>query len=964
MTPQHDHQHSIQQETTVTQAFQADLACVGCAEAVERALRAHPQVTGVHVDYPAKTVHVTYRPGVATTPESIARLISDNAYGCRCTPADALDGEAKASVQALAHHADMTAVTMGTTADRMQYEFPATAAGKAHDAGHAAHATTAPAAPGPAARSSEAGNQSPLGGDISMDHAGHQPAAGHIQQPAMPGMDHGAHAEHGGMSHDMSDPRMARAMERDMRNRFFVALALTVPTLLFSSLAHSTFHIRLADQQPSNWLMLLFSTPVVWWAGWPFIGGAAISLKHRQLNMSVLIATGVLAAWGFSLLITVLGEGDTFYEAAAMLVTFVLFGHWMEMKSRRGTTDALRALFDLVPPTAHVIRGGTEQEVPTTELVVSDRIRLRPGDKVPVDGVLVEGSTSIDESLVTGESVPVDKAPGDAVVGGSINRAGSVVMVATKVGSETALAQIVALVQQAQSSKAPGQRLADKAAAYLVVLAVGSGVLTFLLWYFVGDKAAITALTFAISAVVIACPDALGLATPTAVAVGTGLGARHNILIKDAATLEGVAGIDAIVLDKTGTLTEGRPALTDVVVAGTDGWHAGRENELIGLVAAAEGSSEHPLAAAIVQGAQARHLSLPQASDFTAVTGKGMYAQVAGHSVVAGNAALLSDAGIAAGPLSDQAAALAAAGKTPMYVAVDGQPAGIVAVADTFRPSAYTLIRSLEAAGIEVAMMTGDNRRTAEAVANELGIARVFAEVLPNQKASYVRELQREGKRVAMVGDGVNDAPALAQADIGIAIGAGTDVAIETAKVVLMKSDPLDIVRAYRLSRATVRKMKQNLFWASIYNLLAIPVAAGVLYPRFGIMLQPEWSALLMSLSSIIVATNAVLLKREDSDLRQVRADDTPQPPVARVPAHAHDETTRPQRCCRSSAAASGSRTSTTSRSSRRCMTTPRRCCERAACCSTGSACRPCVRAVSAAGRCVRAVWVQCRRHQ
>jgi Cu2+-exporting ATPase len=555
-----------------------------------------------------------------------------------------------------------------------------------------------------------------------------------------------------------------------------------------------------------------------------------------------------------------------------MLVTFVLFGHWMEMKSRRGTTDALRALFDLVPPTATVIRDGVEADVPTSELVVGDRIRLRPGDKVPVDGAIVEGNTSIDESLVTGESIPVDKEPGDGVVGGSINRAGSVVMQATKVGSETALAQIVALVQQAQNSKAPGQRLADRAAAYLVVLAVGSGVITFVVWYLFGRETALVALTFAISAVVIACPDALGLATPTAVAVGTGLGAKHNILIKDAATLEGVSRIDAIVLDKTGTLTEGKPALTDVVTSERGGWSPTRADELLRLVASAEQGSEHPLASAIVQGAAARGIALAAATDFTAVTGKGMRARAEGHDLLAGNATLLRDAGIDPGALLERAEALASTGKTPMYVAVDGQAAGLVAVADTIKPSARRLIPLLKQAGIEVAMMTGDNRRTAEAVAKELGIDRVFAEVLPEQKAGYVRQLQDEGKKVAMVGDGVNDAPALAQADVGIAIGAGTDVAIETARVVLMKSDPLDIARAIELSKATVRKMKQNLFWASIYNVLAIPVAAGVLYPAFGIMLRPEWSALLMSLSSIIVATNAVLLKREDRTLTAVGA--------------------------------------------------------------------------------------------
>ena len=866
-TSSHHHAHG----DTVTQVFQADFACLACARAVERALRDQPHVTGVRVDYRAWTVHVTYHAGEAD-PAAIQALISDRAHGCRCAPAAAAGQAVGGGLAALAHHADMAAVTMGTAADRMQYEFPSTAAGKQHDGGHGARAGGTPAAhathDGAAAAPATDGQRHGPAPAPAADHGAH---AGHAA-PAAPSVEG---AGHGAMGHDMSNPRMAKAMEADMRNRFFVALALTIPTVLLSPLAANIFGIELADMRTANRLMLVFSTPVVWWAGWPFIGGAAASLRYRALNMSVLIATGVLAAWGFSLLITLLGEGETFYEAAAMLVTFVLFGHWMEMKSRRGTTDALRALFDLVPPTAAVIRDGVEQEIPTTAITAGDRVRLRPGDRAPVDGVIVAGTTSIDESLVTGESVPVDKGPGDAVIGGSINRAGSVVMEATKVGSDTALAQIVALVQRAQSSKAPGQRLADRAAAYLVLVAVGSGVITFLAWYFLGGATALAALTFAISAVVIACPDALGLATPTAVAVGTGLGAKHNILIKDAATLEGIARITAVVLDKTGTLTEGRPQLTDVVVEGRGKREEGREgeDELLRLVASAEQGSEHPLAGAIVRGAAERGLALAPADGFTAMAGKGMRARVDGHEVLAGNAALLAEHGIALGPLAERAAALAAAGKTPMYVAVDGRPAGLVAVADTIKPGARRLIPLLKEAGIEIVMMTGDNGRTAEAVARELGIERVFAEVLPEQKADYVRRLQAEGRRVAMVGDGVNDAPALAQADTGIAIGAGTDVAIETAQVVLMKSDPLDIMRALRLSRATVRKMKQNLFWASIYNLLAIPVAAGVLFPRFGVMLRPEWSALLMSLSSIIVATNAVLLKRVESDLVEIDAE-------------------------------------------------------------------------------------------
>ena len=772
--------------------------CLCCAAAVERALREQPHVAEVRLDWKNDLVHVGYDPeGISS--EEIAEVIT--LTGCGCTPVGEDYPEILAPperrMQHLEHGVDAQPISIGTKHDRMQYEMPATPA------------------------------------------------------------DHGDH-----MDHDMSDPAMAKAMERDMRNRFFVALVLTIPTVLYSPLGMKLLGLRLPTfGLDENVIMLLLSTPVVFYSGSIFISGSYHSLRRRTLNMSVLIATGVLAAYVFSVLITFLG-GETFYEAAAMLVTFVLFGHWMEMRSRRGTSDALRALFDLVPPQARVVRDGEEVEIPSSEVRLNDIVILRPGDKVPVDGEVTEGETSIDEALVTGESVPVTKRAGDAVIAGSINRSGSVRFKATAVGADTTLAQIVDLVQQAQNSKAPGQRLADRAAEYLVILAVGSGVVTFLAWYFLGDAAAITAMTFAISAVVIACPDALGLATPTAVAVGTGIGARHNILIKDAATLENVSRIDAVVLDKTGTLTEGEPSLTDVSTL--DGRS---EDDLLRLVAPAEKSSEHPLAEAIVAGARERGIEVGDAMQFEAIVGHGIRAEVNGQTVLVGNLKLMDESGVDVFKLEDRAAALAAAGKTPMFVAVDGEPSGLVAVADKIKPSARDTLRRLKQMGIEAVMITGDNKRTAEAVARELGIERVFAEVLPADKARYVQQLQREGKRVAMVGDGVNDAPALAQADIGIAIGAGTDVAIETAKVVLMKSDPLDVTRAVVLSKATVRKMKQNLAWASVYNVLAIPVAAGVLYPAYGIMLRPEWSALLMSVSSIIVAVNAVLLKGVEGDL-------------------------------------------------------------------------------------------------
>jgi P-type Cu2+ transporter len=774
-----------------------NLCCVCCAEDVEAAVRAIPGVERASVDLERGALRVE---GVGEGGEDRLRE-AVHALGYRI----AGDGERLTAAE-LAHTARLTPITCCTTADRMQYELPHTPVEREHE----------PPAP----------------------------------------------AEHAGMGHDMSAPDMAGDMARDMRHRFFVALAFTIPVILLSDIGYDAFGIHVVTSLDArNWLMAALSTPVVWWAGWIFIGGAATSLRHRALNMSVLVATGVLAAWLASVLLTIVGRA-TFYDAATMLVTFVLFGHWMEMKSRKGTSDSLKELFDIVPPKATVLRDGQELELPTAEIVVGDRIRLRPGDKVPVDGRIVSGSSSVDESLVTGESIPVDKREGDEVVGGSVNRSGSVVMDATKIGADTALGQIIALVEQAQNSKAPGQRLADRAAAVLVVVAVSAGLITFAIWTFASDQSFLTALTFAISAVVIACPDALGLATPTAVAVGTGIGARHGILIKDAATLEGIGALDAIALDKTGTLTVGEPALTDVVT--TNGY---AESELLRLAGSAERASEHPLATAIVAGAQERGLELAEPAEFEALAGLGLQAKIDGHRVLIGNRKLLEREQLATGDLADAAERLAAEGKTAIFVAVDGHAAGLVAAADQLRPTAPRAIAGLKALGLEVAMISGDNERTATAVARELGIDRVFADVLAQDKANYVKRLQDEGEKVAMVGDGVNDAPALAQADIGIAIGAGTDVAIETANVVLMRSDPLDIVAAIALSRATERKMKQNLGWASVYNVLAIPIAAGALYPSLGLELQPQWAALLMSVSSIIVATNAVLLKGAERQL-------------------------------------------------------------------------------------------------
>ncbi len=700
----------------------------------------------------------------------------------------------------------------------------------------------------------------------AMDHAQHR---GH----QMPARDHAEHSSKGG-GHDhaamMSDPRMAAAMERDMRNRFLVSFLLTIPVILYSELGETIF----GEMPPApfglsmEWMGFILATPVVLYGGWVFILGTYYALRSLRLDMSVLIFTGVAAAYLYSVGVTFTGGGEVFYEAAAMLITFVLFGHWMEMRSRRGTTDALRALLTLVPERALVVRDGQDIEVDTAEVVPGDRVRIRPGQRVPVDGMVLEGRSSIDESLVTGESLPVERREGDQVVAGSVNGDGLLLIEAVGTGSETVLGRIIELVQNAQASKAPAQRIADRAAAVLVVVAVSSGLLTFALWMLL-DGDTTTALRFAIAAVVIACPDALGLATPTAVAVATGLGAQHKILIKDAATLERVSAVNAIVLDKTGTITEGKPQVVEI--APTSGWS---ERELLRYAAALEQSSTHPLAQAVVNATHPLGLhELPAFLDAENVPGYGAKGVVEGKRVLVGNLDLLRREGVAVGALGAEADRVASAGRTVVAVAVGGEPAGVIALADVVRASAAGTVRAFQKQGIEVALLTGDNEGTGRAVAAQVGIDRVFANVKPGEKADYVRKLQAEGKVVAMVGDGVNDAPALAAADVGIAIGAGTDVAIETASVVLMRSDPVDILKAIDLSKATMRKMKQNLFWASIYNVLAIPLAAGIIYNSTGFQIRPEIAALLMSVSSIIVATNAVLLRRQGQHMDEVERD-------------------------------------------------------------------------------------------
>lgn len=666
-----------------------------------------------------------------------------------------------------------------------------------------------------------------------------------------------------GMDHTgRAGQKMAKLMEEDIRQKFFFSLILTIPILAYS-MGRMLLNLNLPSLIPIPWLLLLLTTPVFFYGGWLFLYSAFYELKTKKLGMSVLIAVGITAAYGFSVALTLLGSTESFYEAAAMLITFVLFGHWMEMKSRRGTTDALEALFDLVPQQARVLKSGKEILVATADVKIGDTLILKPGDRIPVDGKIIQGESAVDESLVTGESLPVSKKVGDFVIGGSINQSGSLQFMATKVGEETALAQIAKMVETAQNSKAPGQKIADKFASYLVILAVGSGLLTFVVWYFIAGQTLIFALTFAISAIVIACPDALGLATPTAVAVGTGLGAKHNILIKDAPTLEQVSKIQTVVFDKTGTLTEGKPKITNVITA-----KGVSRKEALSLVGAAEEKSSHPLANAVSVVLKKEKISLPKSVEkFENLSGLGVKAVVDGKKVLVGTVKLIQANSVDLNPLKESVEKLLQGGETIMILAIDSRVAAVVGAIDPIKKNAKKTIQKLNSLGIKTAMITGDNEKTANEVAKELEIKKVFADVMPEDKAEFVKKLQKEGDFVAMIGDGVNDAPALATADIGIAIGAGTDVAVQTAKVVLMKSDVADVLRAIRLSKATVRKMKQNLFWASIYNLLAIPVAAGVLYPNYHISLRPEVSALLMSASSIIVATNAVLLNRAEKDL-------------------------------------------------------------------------------------------------
>jgi Cu+-exporting ATPase len=657
----------------------------------------------------------------------------------------------------------------------------------------------------------------------------------------------------------------------DMTRRFWIGVALSVPVVVLEMGGHLTGLTMMLGQGTSNWLQFVLATPVVLWCGWPFFVRGWQSLVTRHLNMFTLIAMGTGIAWIYSVAATLApgvfpaafrsadGAVAVYFEAAAVITALVLLGQVLELRARENTGGAIRALLNLAPKVARRVRAGAaDEEVPLADVVKGDRVRVRPGDSVPVDGVVVEGRSNVDESMVTGEPIPVAKTVGDRVIGGTTNQSGAFVMEAEKVGAETVLSQIVGMVAKAQRSRAPIQRLADQVSGWFVPAVIAVAMVAFLAWSVWGPEPRFAyGLIAAVAVLIIACPCALGLATPMSIMVGVGRGAQAGVLIKDAEALERLERIDTLVVDKTGTLTEGKPKVVAVETVG-----AASRDDLLRFSAALERSSEHPLAAAVVRAAEEAGIAIPSVTSFESVTGKGVTGTVEGRSVTIGNAKLFAGANIATSALDGAADRLRAEGATVMYVAVDGAAAGIVAVADPIKQTTPDAIAQLKAEGVRVVMLTGDNATTASAVARKLGIDEVIADVLPDQKSAIVERLRAEGRSVAMAGDGVNDAPALAAAEVGIAMGTGTDVAMESAGVTLVKGDLSAIVRARRLSRAVMRNIRQNLFFAFVYNAAGVPIAAGVLYPVFGVLLSPIIAAAAMALSSVSVIANALRLRR------------------------------------------------------------------------------------------------------
>ncbi|MDQ3283705.1 MAG: heavy metal translocating P-type ATPase [Acidobacteriota bacterium] len=659
----------------------------------------------------------------------------------------------------------------------------------------------------------------------------------------------------------------------NMTRRFRVSVLLTIPLVVFAMLRHlPAAHDVLphALLQWAQWIELALATPVVLWGGLPFFERAWTSIVNRHLNMFTLIGLGVSVAFLYSLVATIapalypvsfrdaMGHVGVYYEAAAAIVTLVLLGQVMELRARSRTGAAIRALLGLAPKTARRVHAnGHEEDVPLEQVQPGDTLRIRPGEKVPVDGVVVEGTSNVDEAMVTGEPVPVAKTSGDRLIGATVNTTGSLLMRAERVGADTLLSQIVNMVAQAQRSRAPIQKLADTVSAWFVPTVIAIAAITFAIWAFAGPEPRLVfAIVNAVAVLIIACPCALGLATPMSVMVAAGKGATAGVLFRNAEAIEVLREVDTLVVDKTGTLTVGKPALATLIAINDI-----NENDLLRLTASVERASEHPLASSIVTAAEQRGLTLPKAQHFESITGKGVYGAAEGRRIAIGNRAMLEEVHVDAQPLADRAAQLRAEGQTVIFVAIDGKPAGLIGVADPIKDTTADAIRELHASGLRIVMLTGDSEATARAVAKKLGIDDVIAEVLPDQKADAIERLQKEGHKVAMAGDGINDAPALARAEVGIAMGTGTDVAMESADVTLVKGDLRGIVRARRLSNATMANIRQNLFFAFVYNALGVPIAAGVLYPIFGILLSPMIAAAAMSFSSVSVIANALRLR-------------------------------------------------------------------------------------------------------
>jgi len=798
------------------------MSCAACARRVEKALAGAEGVSVADVNLATEKAAVEYDPAFAD-PDGLIRAVEEAGYGVEKTRTDlGVSGMSCAACvgrveKALLKVPGVLGANVNLAAERATVE---------HLAGSVESADL----------------------ERAVEGAGYGVVRGGEEQPA----------------------EDARGREyRRLRRTFLVAAALTALILVGSV----PMMLGFMPPVPVRWLnlgLLALATPVQFWAGWRFYRGAWGALRHGQANMNTLVAVGTSAAYLYSAVATLApwlfgaagGRADVYFETSALIVTLILLGRLLEARARGRTGEAIKKLAGLRAKTARVVRDGGEVDVPVEEVGVGDVVVVRPGEKVPVDGIVVSGESAVDEAMITGEPIPVVKRTGDEVIGATVNGTGSFRFGATKVGRDTALAQIMRLVEEAQGSKAPIQRLADRISGVFVPLVLALATLTFLVWLLFGPEPAFTlALSNFVAVLIIACPCAMGLATPTSIMVGTGRGAERGILVKGGEALELAHRLTTVVLDKTGTLTRGEPRLTDVIPADVLG-----EDELLRLAASAERASEHPLGEAIVAGARERGIGLTDPEGFDAPTGRGVRATVEGRAVLVGSRKLMEESGVQENGLAARFEELSAGGKTPVLVAVDGRAAGLVAVADTVREGSREAVEALEGMGLKVAMISGDDRRTAGAVARELGVERVLAEVLPGEKAGEVAKLQAGGEVVAMVGDGINDAPALARADVGVAIGTGTDVAMEAADLTLISGDPRGVARAIRLSRATMKNIRQNLFWAFAYNVVLIPVAAGALYPLFGAagLLSPVLAAAAMALSSVTVVSNALRLRRAE----------------------------------------------------------------------------------------------------